>query len=628
MKNFSVQVAKIVGTPNQKSWSQVYTFFPEDEEKKRKRGVLLAGLSFLTQEEIGTIEAGREIITRLQEEYYGETETAVMEKLTEAVRKIAQEFTNQEEKLEICAVCLIKNTLYLAIFGNGQIWLKRQGLLGKVLEGDPPVGGQVSNASGLVEEGDLLLLGTSSFFSLLGQGVLRAALENNDPQEAVETLAPLVHGQESASQAAALIGKIMVEEEAVVDLNEEIEVAPEIDKVEEKQLKRPNLGFGRQVSQFFHSTVRFRRASPEIHSQKTIFTIAVILIILLSLSIFLGAKKREENEKERRFNQIYEEVSLLLEQGRGLVEINPQQGRELLFQAKEKFSELERLKIESIKAAELKNQIDSTLDSVVKEYKLDEAPVLTDLSLIKAGGRGDSFSLSGKYLAILDKNENLVLGFEISRKSGEILAGGDSLNQTKLLVWGDDLVFILEEKGIAQIKNKKTEREKIKTDQEWGEIVLMKVYGSNLYLLDKGKNTIWRYQAGEESFGPRQKWFNQAVAPDLSLVISMAVDGSIWLLTSEGKILKFTQGSAVAFGLAGLDKPFSSPTVIYTDQETQNLYVLDRGNARVVVLAKSGEYQAQYLWSGISQVTDMVVSEVEKKILLLSGSKIYEIGLK
>ena len=108
----------------------------------------------------------------------------------------------------------------------------------------------------------------------------------------------------------------------------------------------------------------------------------------------------------------------------------------------------------------------------------------------------------------------------------------------------------------------------------------------------------------------------------------MAIDGSIWLLRQDGKILKFSQGSPEAFGVAGLDKPFSSPSVIYTDSEAENLYILDKGNSRIVVLTKGGEYQGQYIWEGIKEASDMVVSEKEEKIFLLSGEKIYKIDIK
>ena len=72
----------------------------------------------------------------------------------------------------------------------------------------------------------------------------------------------------------------------------------------------------------------------------------------------------------------------------------------------------------------------------------------------------------------------------------------------------------------------------------------------------------------------------------------------------------------------------ADPTQIYTDDDSENLYLLDKGNSRIVVVAKSGEFEASYLWEGIPNVEAIVASEEEKKIFLLEGSKIYEIELK
>jgi len=62
--------------------------------------------------------------------------------------------------------------------------------------------------------------------------------------------------------------------------------------------------------------------------------------------------------------------------------------------------------------------------------------------------------------------------------------------------------------------------------------------------------------------------------------------------------------------------------------EEERVYILDRGQARVVVLNKNGEYVEQYRWQGIRGVTDLAVDTVGKRMLLLSGKSIYEIPLK
>ncbi|PJA49210.1 hypothetical protein CO169_02625, partial [Candidatus Shapirobacteria bacterium CG_4_9_14_3_um_filter_39_13] len=157
-------------------------------------------------------------------------------------------------------------------------------------------------------------------------------------------------------------------------------------------------------------------------------------------------------------------------------------------------------------------------------------------------------------------------------------------------------------------------------DETWGEIVDIEGFTGSLYLLDS-QGEIWKYPAIEGGFGEKQKWLQQKA--DFSSAVSLAIDGSLWVLTQDGQILKFLQGQKDSFALSGLNKPFFEPRALFTDFDSQNLYVLDKGNARIVVLSKNGEYQAEYHWSELNQAQDLVVIEAEKKIFCLLGNKIY-----
>jgi hypothetical protein len=108
----------------------------------------------------------------------------------------------------------------------------------------------------------------------------------------------------------------------------------------------------------------------------------------------------------------------------------------------------------------------------------------------------------------------------------------------------------------------------------------------------------------------------------------MAIDGSVWVLFSDGTIVKYTRGEKDAFGVTGLDQEFEKPTKIFTSPEVDNLYILDQQKTRVVVMDKTGEYQAQYLWPGIAGVRDLTVSEELGKMFLLTGEKVFVIELK
>ena len=118
MENFGLRFAKIVGTPTEKSGSWVHAFSPSDEEKLSQRGHLLAviGLdNFVGEGELAIV--GREIISRLHEEYYGELTNQPFVQLKSAVNKVAQEINaGGDLSLNFGAVVIFNNLLNLHFF--------------------------------------------------------------------------------------------------------------------------------------------------------------------------------------------------------------------------------------------------------------------------------------------------------------------------------------------------------------------------------------------------------------------------------------------------------------------------------------------------------------------------------
>jgi len=179
--------------------------------------------------------------------------------------------------------------------------------------------------------------------------------------------------------------------------------------------------------------------------------------------------------------------------------------------------------------------------------------------------------------------------------------------------------------GQGILKVTKNPELKIKKDAEWGEIRDLTGFTGNLYLLDS-QGEIWKYLATDEEFGAKQKWLRETA--NFSQAKKMMIDGSIWVLTQDGQILKFTRGIKDNFNITGLSKPLSEIAAFYTNADLKNLYLLDKGNSRVVVLSKSGEYQSEFSWSGINEANDLTVTSDDGQIFLLSGSKINTINLK
>jgi len=617
MAKFLLEIAKIVGTSTQNSGSWVHAFSPSQAEKISQRGQLLAVIGIANPpEEVEIATAGREIISRLHEEYFGDLIASPLEQLKKAVEKIGLETTGEVE-IDVGAIAVVGNVLYGAVNNGARLVLARKGKVATILVGKETI-------SGYLEDGDLFCLGTGEFFQLVPQGVLQAALTTNSPSEATESIAPVVHGQEDGGKAAAVIFKVKKQEFKETEL-------PEIKK-QDRELNRI-FQVGKTIAakvkektlEKITSLAESQKKTPR--SQKTVITVALILLLILGVSVVLGARQRRHPGLTQKTSVLLEQAQEKLKEGKDLLTLNPTKASQLLLEAQDLTQQIESAGLKTEEFLKFQEELRQTLGKVLKEHQVEGA-VFFDLELIKANAKGDNLTVLADQLVILDEVQSTIYGLGIKDKKSTILASGEKLRGIRLIAMLGDKIYALTEEGILETELR------IKKDASWGEIVDMAGFGTSLYLLDK-KGEIWKYPIAENGFGTKQKWL-KGEAADFSQVVSVAIDGAIWVLGNDGKIWKFIQGTEENFRVTGLAKSLLNPSIIYTDSEQSSLYVLDKGNSRIVVLKKTGEYDSEYVWpaspsqggQGIKDAVGLVVSEKEKKIFLLGGSKIYTLELK
>jgi len=624
MDNFWLHCAKIVGTPTAKSGSWVHTFSPTDENKMAQRGHLLVAIGLNNFNGLGDLAAiGKEIVSRLHEEYYGDLTDTAFNQLKRTVDKVVTEAAEGSEfELNIAAVTVVGVYLYGVMSHGGQLMLFRDQQVLPLLVNE-------EKGSGFLQEGDIFLLGTEEFFRLIKEEILQAALKTGKPEEIMEILAPFIHGQPSGSSAAVVFRALRQETE--VKNNQEIISSPkESFSRPEKVSWQPRFHFKDKwlgiivwLDEFFKRKIIYLQGSKEksSRSQKMIFFVALLLLVILVVSVFFGMKKRSSSGENLEVTALVQQAQEKKEEGEALLTLNPTKAQQLLQEANKILQTIEGSENLPLEVIILKNELNNLLAGSIKEHQV-QGEVFFDLELIKAGAVGDKLILSNDQLFILDKNQKAVYGLGVNDKKSSILFGGEKIEGANFLAEANSVVYAFTNNGI--IKGGKIPEVKIAKDNDWGEIVDFKAFTNSLYLLDK-KGEIWKYPAIEGGFGGKQSWLKTNT--DFSQAASLAIDSSLWVLNQDGKIFKFLQGQKENVNLSGLTKDLSNPTVIFTDFEAKNLYVLDKGNSRIVIFTKSGEYQADYNWSEIGQVNDMVVQESGKKIFLLIGSKIYELGI-
>ncbi len=168
-------------------------------------------------------------------------------------------------------------------------------------------------------------------------------------------------------------------------------------------------------------------------------------------------------------------------------------------------------------------------------------------------------------------------------------------------------------------------------DVQWKSGVDIATYSNKIYILDAANNQIWKYQKGNTGYGAASAYLPEG--QDLTGAASIAVDGKVWVLKSDGTLLQYYAGEAVDYTIkkAPLTTVESGVRVL-TDLSTTRLYVLDSVGKRVLIYDKSTKnddltYSSQYVFDTLKgDVTDIYIDQTRNVLMLTTTTGLYEVS--
>ncbi len=281
-------------------------------------------------------------------------------------------------------------------------------------------------------------------------------------------------------------------------------------------------------------------------------------------------------------------------------------------------------------------EIKKLLETIDNVFRIEDAKVAFDLSkersnfdgkgLIRLGNDMYAFDSDAIYKLVVDKIDRRTVVVNGNTTSGIALATPITKDNIIELYTTDKQLIEYKGGNFTPIKAPGE-------NASWQNAVDVAEYVDRrfMYFLDPAGNTIWRY-------GRDQSGFQAAVAKnvaklDFSKAVSVAIDGAVYVLTSDGNITKTYADEKSDFAIDGLTDPLNEPTKIIADknQDTGRLYILDPKNSRVVVISKGGKYESQYIFPGYNDLLDieLVPSLTKDQLMVMTKSgKILQVELK
>lgn len=603
-----IELFKIESSHSHNFWSEVYS---------AGNLVVIFSLSKKEDSEDNLVQVGKKLINSFEAEYFT-LENKNLQTLKTAVLETVKKLPLFVECSIIMGV-IMENVVYLFVYGKGVIFLKRNDKLGLLLEN---VNAEtIESASGFLQYKDLIILQTEEIKNLIPEAKWEELNEILLPmffeemstfvsakKDPLAAMAGIFYKDESSHDEMHKVLKQRPEVKAKEEeINEEIkkeEVTKDLDnvienrkeiiepklkeelekevKVEENIIDAPSFA---EDSFFDEEKIKVKIKKPHLtHKKRLLISILLLILVIFTTSLYLFYQKQKKDKLNVLFNTYYLTASQKYQEGQGLMSLNINLARDDFKTALNSLKTIEKdfpsNTSEGQKIISLEKNIDKTLSQV----------------------SGQNFINATKVDLSTDNFLNLV-----------------SQNSALSYIWDGKTMYGLTNNTVYSVSQTGVKKTLIlsnfKTPASIG------IFYGNIYVLD----STGIYKFSSTSFS--KSTYNNSSSLNFSKGVSLSIDGSIYVLTSNGDIANFYKGDLKTFTLKSLDMPFKNPSLIVTSETDQNIYVLDNGNQRIVVLDKNGNFIKSYTSPLLKNATEMDALETQKIIYFLSSGSEYKINL-
>lgn len=356
--------------------------------------------------------------------------------------------------------------------------------------------------------------------------------------------------------------------------------------------------------------------------------ISIFAIILLLLSGISVQKKRAEqsraasekllSEAQDKFNSA--ENSIILNENDKAIES--------LKEARDLAEKTKKTKYFRDDAENLLARINEKLDTASGIIKISSEPI-ADLSKETAKNTA-SLALIGSDLYTIDASNGNI--FKIDIDSGEAsialakpdfegkIISSTAIDETTLLAIITDAPKVY----TFDTKSKDFSEAKVSGDG-WEKGIDIASFSSNLYITSNYDKTVYKHLKNVGGYGKKVSYIKDLSSIDLTDIVSMAIDGSVYILKKDGEILKFISGTKKDFSIKGLPEKITDPKKIFANANVKGLFVVD--GKRIIRVNEKDEFVNQYTSDKLNNIDGIYADGEKNALYILSGNKIYKVGL-
>lgn len=380
-----------------------------------------------------------------------------------------------------------------------------------------------------------------------------------------------------------------------------------------------------------------------LHNQnKPAFSVAIAIMVLILILPFFIAQKINQHIKVDNFNYLSTEIQ----------EIQKKTDAALVYQDREKAQGLLQKNhvfianlLTYIEKPPLKNHSDAlSLVSIIQEKHQRQQDSIDNVKRIEVLNEILDFSSTGFILNPVGINKikdalyffefesGILYKFDLNNTQQDLtlvfLSAKDELRNMTVL--DKEKIVLFGQSGKVYIYNNNTNEHNIYSLDpaiSIEEIKAVQTFFSNFYILDAKQSNLVKYSpSSSQDVIKGMNWLPEPIK-NLENIQSMAIDGSVYILASDGLITKYFKGKEAGEIKTLTDLAIGEKLKIFTNSDLNNLYISDAQNKRLIVMNKEGKIINQYINNELARLKDFWVTTDEKEIYLLCGKKIYKLDI-
>lgn len=625
-------------------------YYTEWDDGLGKEKIALFLVMSIDSTQVPGADVGKEAFQLLQDHFLDDLTGDPYDRFEAALREVNLMVSEKEKELELKFIpnmqviigVIQKDMLFLSQRGVAQGYLVRKRHVSSITDGLFDVHNKEdlfqNIASGSMEVGDSVIFVTGPLVQYITPSDVSKIFSEQSLETAVNEMSDLLHND--LEEQMALLGFEVLEKSHVESdkgssplhkkvMNEDYEVEDGRPMSASTQQVKDSLNVFRnwltkkERWQWLNFVKRWDKKQLIVAMTSVVGVLVVGVVIL---NVGLGRGKQLET-LESKLTLAEENITQAATRG-----AFDKTAADLLL------TEAETMAIEVLNSGYLGGQASQILDDIEEQRDFldnvvrigDELLLIADLSAVLGSTTIIGVQPIAERMVAYTSNEayQILLG---DVQEPDVLDNVENMLAAAYFDDRDNIVFVTDEGNLIEYADGNSQFADT-SDGTFQSAIDVATYSTKIYLLDPEGDNIWKYTRGTVGFGVANSYMTEGEV-DLTDAVSMAIDGTVWVLHDDGTISRILSGEAVSYSI--LKAPLTSlsgATDIYTELEINQIYVVDPENNRILMFDKSSKtdditYSQQYVFSDLKgELTDVYVDKDRDVLIISTTQAIYELG--